>query len=164
MITGGFLHGNILHLFCNCYTLYVIGTQVESFLGKWKYTVIYFVSMLFASLTSIVFSGGSFSIGASGAIFGVIGSLIYFGYHYRVFLGNVVKTQIIPLVLVNLALGFMLSGVDNFAHIGGLIGGVLCTMALGVSGKSTKSEMINGWIISFIYLAFIIYLGFVYVA
>ena len=164
LITGGFLHGNILHLFCNCYTLYVIGTQVESFLGKWKYTVIYFVSMLFGSLTSIVFSGGSFSIGASGAIFGVIGSLIYFGYHYRVFLGNVVKTQIIPLVLVNLALGFMLSGVDNFAHIGGLIGGVLCTMALGVSGKSTKSEMINGWIISFIYLAFIIYLGFVYVA
>lgn len=164
LITGGFLHANILHLFFNCYTLYVIGTQVESYLGKWKYIAIYFISMIIASLTSMTFSGDVPSIGASGAIFGVIGALIYFGYHYRIFLGNVVKTQIIPLVILNLAMGFMLTNVDNFAHIGGLIGGILSTMALGVDGKSSKSEMINGWIITFIYLAFIIYLGFVYVA
>ena len=164
LITGGFLHGNIFHLFFNCYTLYVIGTQVESYLGKWKYTAIYFISMIIASLTSMTFSGSTPSIGASGAIFGVIGALIYFGYHYRIFLGNVVKTQIIPLVILNLFMGFMLPNVDNFAHIGGLIGGILSTMALGVDGKSSKSEMINGWIITFIYLAFIIYLGFVYVA
>ena len=61
-------------------------------------------------------------------------------------------------------MGFMIPGIDNFAHIGGLIGGILSTMALGVDGKSTKVEMINGWIITFIYLAFIIYMGFVYVA
>lgn len=164
LITGGFLHANIFHLFFNCYTLYIMGTQVESYLGKWKYTAIYFMSMIIASLTSMTFSGEVPSIGASGAIFGVIGALIYFGYHYRIFLGNVIKTQIIPLVVLNLAMGFLLVNVDNFAHIGGLIGGILSTMALGVEGKSTKSEMINGWIITFIYLAFIIYLGFVYVA
>ena len=122
------------------------------------------MSMIIASLTSMTFSGEVPSIGASGAIFGIIGALIYFGYHYRIFLGNVIKTQIIPLVVLNLAMGFLLVNVDNFAHIGGLIGGILSTMALGVEGKSTKSEMINGWIITFIYLAFIIYLGFVYVA
>ena len=104
------------------------------------------------------------SIGASGAIFGIMGALIYFGYHYRVFLGNIVKTQIIPLVLLNLSLGFILTGVDNFAHIGGLIGGVLSTMALGIDNKSTKSEMINGWIILGIYCIFIVYLGFIYTA
>ena len=163
LITGGFLHANIMHLFFNCYTLYVLGTQVESYIGKWKYTAIYFISMIFASLTSIVFNEGIPSVGASGAIFGVIGALIYFGYHYRIFLGNVIKTQIIPLVVLNLVMGFLIPAVDNFAHIGGLIGGILITMALGITGKSTKSEMINGWIISFIYLAFIIYLGFVYV-
>ena len=164
LITGGFLHGNIFHLFFNCYALYIVGTQVESYLGKWKYTLIYFISMIIASLTSMTFSGEVPSVGASGAIFGIMGALIYFGYHYRVFLGNVVKSQIIPLVILNLVMGFMLPNVDNFAHIGGLIGGILSTMALGVDGKSTKSEMINGWIITFIYLAFIIYLGFVYVA
>ena len=164
LLTGGFLHGGILHLFFNCYTLYIIGSQVESYLGKTKYSMIYFMSLLIASLTSMTFGGETMSIGASGAIFGIMGALIYFGYHYRVFLGNIVKTQIIPLVLLNLSLGFILTGVDNFAHIGGLIGGVLSTMALGIDNKSTKSEMINGWIILGIYCIFIVYLGFIYTA
>ena len=164
LLTGGFLHGGILHLFFNCYTLYIIGSQVESYLGKAKYSMIYFMSLLIASLTSMTFGGETMSIGASGAIFGIMGALIYFGYHYRVFLGNIVKTQIIPLVLLNLSLGFILTGVDNFAHIGGLIGGVLSTMALGIDNKSTKSEMINGWIILGIYCIFIVYLGFIYTA
>ena len=164
LLTGGFLHGGILHLFFNCYTLYIIGSQVESYLGKTKYSMIYFMSLLIASLTSMTFGGETMSIGASGAIFGIMGALIYFGYHYRVFLGNIVKTQIIPLVLLNLSLGFILTGVDNFAHIGGLIGGVFSTMALGIDNKSTKSEMINGWIILGIYCIFIVYLGFIYTA
>ena len=164
LLTGGFLHGGILHLFFNCYTLYIIGSQVESYLGKTKYSMIYFMSLLIASLTSMTFGGETMSIGASGAIFGIMGALIYFGYHYRVFLGNIVKTQIIPLVLLNLYLGFILTGVDNFAHIGGLIGGVFSTMALGIDNKSTKSEMINGWIILGIYCIFIVYLGFIYTA
>ena len=164
LLTGGFLHGGILHLFFNCYTLYIIGSQVESYLGKTKYSMIYFMSLLIASLTSMTFGGETMSIGASGAIFGIMGALIYFGYHYRVFLGNIVKTQIIPLVLLNLSLGFILTGVDNFAHIGGLIGGILSTMALGIDNKSTKSEMINGWIILGIYCIFIVYLGFIYTA
>ena len=119
---------------------------------------------LLDSILDQYITNGTPSVGASGAIFGVIGALLYFGYHYRIFLGNVIKTQIIPLIVLNLAMGFVIANVDNFAHIGGLIGGILSTMALGVEGKSTKSEMINGWIITFIYLAFIIYLGFVYVA
>lgn len=164
LLTGGFLHGGIPHLFFNCYTLYIIGSQVESYLGKAKYLMIYFLSLLIASLTSMTFGGDSMSIGASGAIFGIIGALIYFGYHYRVFLGNIIKTQIIPLVILNLFLGFILPGVDNFAHIGGLIGGILSTMALGIDNKSTKTEMINGWIIMGIYLIFIVYLGFIYTA
>ena len=91
LLTGGFLHGGILHLFFNCYTLYIIGSQVESYLGKTKYSMIYFMSLLIASLTSMTFGGETMSIGASGAIFGIMGALIYFGYHYRVFLGNIVK-------------------------------------------------------------------------
>ena len=87
---------------------------------------------------------------------------MYFGYHYRVYLGNVVTTQIIPLIAGNLVLGFLVSGIDNFAHVGGLIGGFLITIALGVKYKSKPSEKINGYILSIIYTVFLIYMAFIY--
>ena len=95
------------------------------------------------------------SVGASGAIFGLLGSLLYFGYHYRLYLGEVLRRQIIPLIAVNLLFGFIMNGVDNAAHIGGLIGGYLATMALGVKGKSKSRDMINGSIVLIIYLLFL---------
>ena len=164
LITGIFLHGGLIHLLCNCYSLYVVGSQIESFLGKFKFLIIYLVSGISGALFSMIFGGNYASIGASGAIFGLLGSLVYFGYHYRVYLGTVIKSQIIPLIVLNLALGFMLSGVDNSAHIGGLIGGTISTIALGVKDKSSKFEMINGWVITAIFLAFAIYMAFVYAA
>lgn len=162
LITGIFLHGSIMHLFFNMYALYVIGSQIENYFGRIKYLIIYLVSGLMGALFSMIFGGNIPSIGASGAIFGLMGSLLYFGYHYRVYLGNVLKTQLIPLILFNLVLGFILSGVDNFAHIGGLIGGVLITKAVGVKDKSSTSDMVNGWILTAIFTAVIIYVAFIY--
>lgn len=162
LLTGMFLHGGILHLLFNCYALYVIGSQIENFLGRFKFAIIYLVSGISGALFSMIFGGNYASIGASGAIFGLMGSLVYFGYHYRVYLGNVIKSQIIPLILLNLGLGFIMSGVDNSAHIGGLIGGTLISIALGVKDKSSWFERINGWIITAIFLAFAIYMAFVY--
>ena len=160
IITGMFLHGSILHLLFNCYALFIIGSQLESFLGRFKYFIIYFFAGISGSLFSMMFSANP-SIGASGAIFGLMGSLIYFGYHYRVYLGNYVKTQLIPLVVINLIIGFSASNIDNFAHIGGLIGGTLMTVGLGVEGKSTTFEKTNGIIISILFIAFCIYMAFV---
>lgn len=162
LITGIFLHGDILHLLFNCYALYVIGSQIENFLGKTKYLIIYFVSTLVGSLLSILLTKGV-SIGASGAIFGLMGSLLYFGYHYRVYLGTVLKSQIIPLIVINLIIGFASNGIDNFAHIGGLIGGVLTTIALGVKYKSTKFEMVNGLITLLIFIGFLIFMALKYI-
>lgn len=159
LFSCGFLHADIFHLLFNCYALYVIGSQLESFMGKGKYLVIYFFSMLLASLMSITF-GDYPSIGASGAIFGLMGSLLYFGYHYRVYLGSTLKSQIIPLILVNLVYGSVVSGIDNFAHIGGLIGGFLITMALGLKYKSSSGERINGIIITIIFTCFMMYMAF----
>ena len=161
LLTGIFLHGGIMHLLFNCYALYVIGSQVENFLGRFKFLIIYLVAGISGALFSMIF-GNYASVGASGAIFGLMGALVYFGYHYRVYLGNVVKSQIIPLILLNLALGFFMSGVDNFAHIGGLIGGTLMSIALGVKDKSSWFERLNGWIITGIFIAFAIYMAFVY--
>ena len=162
LLTGIFIHSSITHIAFNCYALYVIGSQLESFFGKWKYTIIYLFSGLIGGLFSMTFGGNYISVGASGAIFGLMGSLLYFGYHYRVYLGNVVKSQILPLVLTNLLIGFIVPGIDNYAHIGGLIGGALITIALGVKDKSTAFEKINGFIVAAIFLAFTLYMAFVY--
>lgn len=159
LITSAFLHIGIFHLLFNCYALYVIGRQLESFLGKIKFLIIYLVSALCGSLMSMIFPI-SISAGASGAIFGLLGSLLYFGYNYRVYLGTVLKSQIIPLILINLIFGFMVSGINNAAHIGGLIGGILITMSLGIKYKSKKYEQINGIVLLSLFLGFLIYMGF----
>ncbi len=158
LITCGFLHGSILHLASNCYALYIVGSQIESFYGKKKFLLIYFFSMICGSMMCITLSENA-SIGASGAIFGLMGSLLYFGYYYRVYLGSTWKNNILPVIAINLALGFVIPGIDYLGHIGGLIGGILMSMALGLKYKANKRDRINGIIISIIFLAFLVYLG-----
>ena len=159
LLTCSFIHIGLIHLFFNMYALYIIGPQLESFYGKIKFLIIYLFSAIIVSLFSSIFTTGV-SAGASGAIFGLFGSLLYFGYHYRVYLGSVIRSQIIPLLLFNFILGFMLKGIDISAHIGGLVGGIIISMALGVKYKSSKSEKINGVIISLIFTVFLFYLLF----
>lgn len=162
IFTSFFTHYDIFHLLFNMYALYIIGSQIESFYGKGKYLIIYLISGIVASLTSLVFlPSGSYSLGASGAIFGLMGSLLYFGYNYRLYLGSVLTKQIIPLILANLFIGFMFPNIDNAAHIGGLIGGIFISMAIGVKYKTTKSEKINGLIISILLILFLSYLVFI---
>ena len=159
IFTGMFLHANIIHLGFNMYALYVIGRQLESFLGKPKYLFVYLGSGIFGSLMSLALNGGLIvGVGASGAIFGLIGSLLCFGYYYRIYLGQVIRSQIIPLLVFNLAIGLVVTSIDVFAHIGGLVGGYLLTMALGVKYKDNLRDQINGLIISIIVLVFLWYL------
>lgn len=161
LFTSIFLHAGIFHLLCNMYSLYVLGPQVESFYGKIKYLSVFIISGISGSLLSTALSGNNtISVGASGAIFGLLGAILYFGYHYRVYLGNVLKSQIIPLIILNLAIGFTFSGIDNLAHIGGLIGGIFISMAVGVPDKSTKVDKANGYTLLLIYISFLIYLAF----
>lgn len=146
LITHMFLHLSFIHLALNMYSLYILGVQTETFLGKWKFLIIYLVSGICGALLSGIISGENIiSVGASGAIFGLAGALLYFGYHYRTYLGTAIKNQILPIVILNLIIGFT-PGIDGFAHLGGLIGGVLTTMALGIDGRSKTYEKVNGWI------------------
>lgn len=159
LITSAFLHVGLIHLLVNMYSLFVVGSQVENFLGKWKFLVIYLISAISGSLLSCLFTT-TISAGASGAIFGLLGSLLYFGLHYRLYLGNSLKNQIIPIIILNLFIGFILPGIDNSAHIGGLVGGYLSTMAVGIKGKSSKREKLNALIVLLLYFAFLIYMVF----
>ena len=160
LFTCMFLHIGIMHLICNMYSLYVIGKEVEGLFGKWKYLLIYLLSGICGSMLSLAFSYNTVSAGASGAIFGLLGALLYFGYYYRTYLGAVMRSSIIPVILFNLVIGFLSSGIDNAAHIGGLVGGILIAMAVGIPDKSSKREKINGIILSILYICFIGFLAF----
>ena len=159
VVSTAFLHIGVIHLLVNCYSLYVIGSQMESFLGKVKFLFVYLISAISGSLMSLIFTD-AVSAGASGAIFGLLGSMLYFGYNYRVFLGNVLKSQIIPLIILNFVIGFSLPGIDNAAHIGGLVGGVFSTMAVGLKHKTSTFEKVNGFIILVLYIVFLGYIVF----
>ncbi len=161
LITSNFLHIGLLHFVFNNYALYILGSYIESFYGKLKFIIIYLFSGFFSSLLSMLFVT-EISAGASGAIFGLMGSMIYFGYHYRAFLGTVLKQQIIPLLVVNLLIGFSMSGINNAAHIGGLIGGLMISIAVGVKYKTSLFERINGLIATILMTLFVGYMAFIY--
>ena len=157
-----FIHASILHLLLNMYALKIIGSQIESFLGKIRFVIVFIISGLIGSLFSAILTK-SVSVGASGAIFGILGSLIYFSYHYRLLLGSSLKYEILPVVIFNLGIGLFIPGVDIWAHIGGLVGGIFATMAVGVPGKINKRSIINGTICTFLLIAFLSYLLFYYI-
>ena len=159
LFTCIFLHIGIMHLLCNMYSLYIIGREVENLFGKIKYIIIFILSGIFGSIMSLAFTHNTISAGASG-IFGLLGALLYFGMHYRTYLGEAIKRSIIPIIVVNLIIGFFAEGIDLAAHIGGLVGGILLAMMVGVPDKSKAKDIINGTILTIIYLIFISYLAF----
>ncbi len=159
LVTGMFLHGSIWHLLCNMYSLYVIGCATENYFGKRKFLLIYLVSGIIGSMFSCLFNFG-WSLGASGAIFGLMGALCYFGYYYRLYMGKALYNEIIPVIVINLGLSLVIANIDFYAHIGGLIGGVFMTMGLGIKNKTDKQSSINGWITFSILVLFLIYMLF----
>ena len=135
LITAGFLHGSIIHLLFNVYILWVLGSQLENIVGKAKFILIYFGSLLGGSLASYLFSPfGSYSIGASGAIFGLMGAMLIVGRKR-----NLDISQITTLVVINVVIGFVLSGIDWRAHLGGLAAGAFITWVL-INATSLKGK------------------------
>ena len=157
LITYGFLHGSIIHLLTNMYCLYVIGSQVENNLDRKRFLIIYFISMITGGLLSTLFNDG-ISIGASGAIFGLLGSLLYFGFHFRLYLSEALRTRIIPVIVLNLVIGFAVPGIDVACHIGGLIGGFLSAMMVGIPDINNKKDKVNGTVLLLIFIGFMAYL------
>ena len=121
LFTAMFLHGSLLHIGFNMYVLYMFGPQLESVLGHLRFGLLYLLAGLGGSIASFWFSDPNVvSVGASGAIFGLMGAYIVIMHR----LGNDTR-QVIGLIGINLVLGFVISGVDWRAHIGGLVTGAL---------------------------------------
>lgn len=129
-----FLHGSLIHLAINGYALYILGPDVERMYGTARFAAIYMGAGLAGSAASYAFGRISApAIGASGAIFGLMGALGAFAYSSREVLGDVARRnlrQIAGLAAINLLIGFSLAGIDNYAHLGGLVGGVILGLLL----------------------------------
>lgn len=126
LFTCMFLHGGFIHIAVNMYSLYSIGSQIEMIFGKLKYVVIYILSGISSSLFSYYLSPSPLSVGASGAIFGLLGAILAFAIKERDRMDKGVIGSIIITVVVNLYLGIsVLENIDNYAHIGGFIGGII---------------------------------------
>lgn len=124
-ITSMFVHGGFLHLFFNMYALFYFGNMVERIYGKYKYLSVYVISGFVGNLLTQFLMPTAYSVGASGAIFGLIGLL--FGQGFRHDTPNMLKpvtgTALLPVIIINVILGFTVPSVNNFAHIGGLAAG-----------------------------------------
>ena len=126
LFTVALVHGGITHLFFNMFSLLVLGNPVEAALGKARFLIIFFVSLLTGSLASIYLSSSPYvSVGASGAVFGLFGAFIAM----RKMINEGVR-DIYLIIGLNFVFGFILGGVDWRAHLGGLVGGYLTTAIL----------------------------------
>lgn len=129
LITCMFLHGGIFHLAVNMYSLFAVGPVIERFFGRKKYLAIYFISGICSSLLSFLMTP-EVAIGASGAIFGLLGACLVFGVEMKSQIGKEFMVNVIAVIALNLFLGFSVAMIDNYGHIGGLLGGIASSLLL----------------------------------
>ena len=132
LFTAMFIHIGVFHLLFNLYALYAIGPLVEGYFGHLRFTIIYILAGLFGSLASYAMTP-AISAGASGAIFGLFGAVtVYFLKHHQNFgkRGRAMLQNMAFILVINLAFGVVGRGIDNWGHIGGLIGGAVIAWGL----------------------------------
>jgi len=132
LITAAFLHANILHIGLNMLALVWLGGPVERYLGHLQYLGLYLVSGLAGSAGALIATPNGITVGASGAIFGILGALLIIEYQAT---GNIAG-QAFTLIVINLLFSFTVSGISVGGHIGGLIGGIASALALTRFGRT----------------------------
>src|SRR5438477_7113558 len=141
-VTPVFIHIGMLHLIFNCYALWIVGQQAEKLYGGARFVILYVLTGIAGVYSSYFYHPQANSAGASGAIFGLFGVLLVFGIRYRdvipPFFKRAVGTGVLPVIILNLVIGFSIPAIDNSAHLGGLIAGAL--LALIVPFKKAGAE------------------------
>lgn len=149
LLTPVLLHGSIFHAGLNLYALAIIGTGIERMYGPWKFLALYLVSAFAGNVFSFVFSANP-SLGASTAIFGLLGAQIILIMQNRKLFGSRYRSVLINslgIAAMNLFIGVTVPGIDNFGHLGGLAGGMLFSLLGGpvwqIEGIYPTYEWIN---------------------
>jgi len=133
LFTPALLHGSITHIFFNMYALLSFGTNLEQYFGRWRFFILYVLGAFAGNVASFLFTGG-YSVGASTAVFGLVGAQGIFLYQNRKLLGRQGRRAIGNIVFVaafNLIIIGSLPYIDNWGHIGGLVGGLMFTWFAG---------------------------------
>ena len=133
LLTSVFLHSGISHLIFNSIALLAFGNLIETIFGKRNFLVLYLCSGISGSALSVTFNPNTVSVGASGAIFGMLGGLIIYYFFMKKFNPDYAKNNLFGLglmLLINLFYGLSSSRIDNWAHLGGLLGGMFCSFVL----------------------------------
>jgi membrane associated rhomboid family serine protease len=132
LVTSGFLHENLLHIGFNMWVLYYLGMMLEPAIGRVKLGVIYAVSLLTGSLGALLVSPHVLTVGASGAIFGVMGAA---AVEMRARQIPLMQSGVGTLILLNLVISFTLPGISWGGHIGGLVGGALVALLIQLGAR-----------------------------
>ena len=143
-ITPVFIHIGILHLGLNSYALWIVGQQVERLYGSARFLSLYVLMGIAGVAGSYLYHPMSLSAGASGAIFGLFGVLLMFGLQHRrrvpLFFRRAIGRGILPVILINLVIGFAIPVIDNAAHIGGLLAGLALATFVGFKAPGTRTH------------------------
>jgi len=152
LVTTMFLHASVLHIAFNMFALWVIGRQVEQYLGSARYIGLYFVSGLAGSAGALLQTPGV-TVGASGAIFGILGSMLIIEWQVTGRLAGNAMT----LIVINLVFSFAVPGISWGGHVGGLIGGILITLGYahwgGERGRAQYGQLGLGGVLVLIAVA-----------
>ncbi|WGV93988.1 rhomboid protease YqgP [Bacillus stercoris] len=158
LLTPIVLHIGIAHLAFNTLALWSVGTVVERMYGSGRFLLIYLAAGITGSIASFVFSPYP-SAGASGAIFGCLGALLYVALSNRKMFLRTIGTNIIVIIIINLGFGFAVSNIDNSGHIGGLIGGFFAAAALGLPKAGALGKRLLSAVILIALAAGFLYYG-----
>jgi membrane associated rhomboid family serine protease len=139
LVTSGFLHAGLIHIAFNMYFLYVLGTMLEPAVGKVRFAVLYFTSLLCGSFGVLLLSPDSVTVGASGAVFGLMGGAVI---ALRARGINPMDSGLGMVILLNLAITFIIPGISIGGHLGGLIGGAIAGFLLFEVGERTGRDAI----------------------
>jgi membrane associated rhomboid family serine protease len=144
LVTSGFLHRGLVHIALNMWALWVLGTEVERLIGRWRYIALYLLSVVGGSVGVLLLAPNQSAVGASGAVFGLFGALVFFFRRL-----NRSPRPLITLIVINFAIGFFIARISWQAHLGGLITGALAgaLLAYAPAGKNRTAYQIAGLVV-----------------
>jgi membrane associated rhomboid family serine protease len=127
IVTAGFLHAGFFHLLFNMLSLWILGSMLEPAIGRLRFALIYFLSLVCGSFGALLLSPNAVTVGASGAVFGLMGAAFVMQRARGI---DPMQTGLGPIILFNLALSFIIPNISIGGHLGGLIGGAVAALAM----------------------------------
>jgi membrane associated rhomboid family serine protease len=139
LVTSGFMHAGLIHILFNMYILYWLGTMLEPALGHVRFVALYFTSLLCGSFGVLLLSPDSLTVGASGAVFGLMGAAFVLQRLRGI---DPMASGIGPIILLNLGITFIIPGISIGGHLGGLVGGAATAYAMDLIAQRRRGDVL----------------------